>query len=186
MLKFKIEQLALCFVNDAAREQAERFLERCGLSGWVRDRVRATGTVEGVAGRNSAKLAFNYDAFDGKELELLQYDQGRNWMEDTLDEQQGCAVSHIGMHCSEEELADWRGVMADFNVPLAQEVWTDSHTNPRIAGCRRYHYVIYSTRHLIGVDMKFIVRRITDADEEQRQALAAAAPAPEFLPGAEA
>lgn len=174
MPQFKIEQLALRLpTSDGQRKIAMDFLARCGMSDWVLDSVEATGTVMGRASRNRATLQFNYSAFDGKELELLRYEKGTpNWL-DSVD--QGSAlVSHIGMHCSEEDLAEWRRVMADFNITLAQEVWTDSHSNPRIRGCRRYHYVIYDTRELIGVDMKFIVRRIINQEEEDRQAEIAA------------
>lgn len=165
MPQFKIEQLALAL--DPKREDlALKFLARCGIKDWTNDMVKATGTVYATSGKNEAHLRFNYDAFSGKELELLKYEKGPNWLQHSA---QLPAVSHIGMHCSEDDLADWRVVMAEFEIRLAQEVWTDSHSNPRIAGCRRYHYVIYNTRGLIGVDMKFIVRRIVNQDEEDDQ-----------------
>ena len=41
---------------------------------------------------------------------------------------------------------------------MAQEVFTESHTNPVIAGKRSYNYVIFDTREILGVDLKFIVR----------------------------
>lgn len=164
MPQFKIEQLALA-LNPKQRDVAMNFLSACGISNWTEDVVAATGTVFARSGANRAHLRFNYEAFDGKELELLEYVAGDNWLA-RLD---APIVSHIGMHCSEEDLKAWRKVMAEFNITLAQEVWTDSHTNPRIRNCRRYHYVIYETRGLIGVDMKFIVRNIIDETEEARQ-----------------
>lgn len=166
MTKFIIDQLALALPSGYENEKrALNFLRRCGMREWVEDTVAATGTVNGVSGSNVANLRFNYEAFDGKELELLKYQSGNNWLSG-VDKP---AVSHIGMHCTEADLREWRKLMAEFEVPLAQEVWTDSHTNPRIRNCRRYHYVIYATRDLIGVDMKFIVREITDQAEEDRQ-----------------
>jgi hypothetical protein len=36
---------------------------------------------------------------------------------------------------------------------------TISHTNPVIAGKRWYTYVIFDTRSILGIDLKFIVRR---------------------------
>lgn len=164
MPNFKIEQVALA-LNPKLEDRAIKFLADCGISGWTLDTVRATGTVFAKVGENVADLKFNYDAFAGNELELLKYTHGDNW----VGRLETPTVSHIGMHCDEEDLASWRAVMAKWGITLAQEVWTDSHTNLRIRNCRRYHYVIYETRHLIGVDMKFIVRRITDPAEEQRQ-----------------
>lgn len=152
-MKFKIEQLALV-INEGHRTLALEFLADIGITDWVEDTVRADGSVFGVAGQeNTAQLRFNYDAFDGKELELLRYTEGRNWIET-----QGACVSHIGMHCTASELVDWRAFMAWRSIPVAQEVFTSSHTNPVIAGKRRYNYVIFDTRWLIGVDLKFIVR----------------------------
>lgn len=165
MPTFKIEQLALR-LNPKRAEEALKFLAACGISNWTDDRVVASGTVHARSCENTANLRFNYDAFAGNELELLQYTRGENWLDREGSES---IVSHIGMHCEEADLAAWRRVMVQFQITLAQEVWTDSHTNPRIARCRRYHYVIYATRDLIGVDLKFIVRSIIDPAEEQRQ-----------------
>jgi len=150
-LKFRIEQVALC-PNDpvAARE----LLEAMGIGPWTDDTVAATGTVGGWAASNTANLAFNYSAMSGNELELLYYTRGDNWMAGHEGR-----VSHIGMHCTEEELTQWTEFFSARNIPVAQEVRTDSHTNPAIKDSRRYHYVIFDTRAILGVDVKFIVRR---------------------------
>jgi hypothetical protein len=42
---------------------------------------------------------------------------------------------------------------------VAQEVLTQSHTNPVISGKRWYNYVIFDTKDILGVDLKFIVRK---------------------------
>jgi hypothetical protein len=68
-------------------------------------------------------------------------------------------ASHIGMHCTEAELESWRAFFASRNIAVAQEVFTKSHTNPVIAGKREYHYVIFDTYGILGIDVKFIVRR---------------------------
>jgi hypothetical protein len=69
------------------------------------------------------------------------------------------SVSHLGMHCSAEELLKWRQFFADRSIAVAQEVMTQSHSNPAIAGQRWYNYVIFDTKDILGVDLKFIVRR---------------------------
>lgn len=161
-MQFKIQQLALV-LNPELEWEAMLFLKDCGISDWVRDNVKAYGSVRGNSAENVADLQFNYAAFDGNELEILRYVEGRNWIGD------GPTVSHLGMHVTEDELMQWRRLMAKHDIRVAQEVWTEKHTNPRIADCRRYHYVIFDTRYLIGVDMKFIVRRIIDEAEERRQ-----------------
>lgn len=179
-MKFKIDQLALHIPGagpDSPRERALEFLRRCGIDGWTEDRVRAEGVVYGRPASNAATLLFNYEAFAGKELEVIRYDDGDNWLdqrspwsETSHRRLRHAEVSHIGMHCTEEELLGWRALMSEFGIRVAQEVQTTLHTNPRIANCRRYNYVIFDTHPLIGVDMKFIVRSIIDEQEEARQA----------------
>jgi len=150
-MKFKIEQIALCVANPAA---AKALLTKLGAGEWANDHVVATGRVKGVGGTNEADLAFEYDMLtDAKELEVLKYTDGRNWMEREPD-----CVSHLGMHCTAAELEEFRAVLTQEGIPVVQEVRTLSHTNPAIRFSRRYHYVIFGTRPILGVDLKFIVR----------------------------
>lgn len=109
----------------------------------------------GYASNNEANLSFNYGLVTGNEFEVLDYTTGINWME-SFDRQN--SVSHLGMHCSAEELAKWREFFSARNIQVAQEVVTQSHTNPAIKDSRRYNYVIFDTKAVLGVDLKFIVR----------------------------
>jgi hypothetical protein len=69
-------------------------------------------------------------------------------------------VSHLGMHCTAEELDAFRRKFADMGIRVAQEVFTESHTNPfLLEQKRKYQYVIFDTRDILGADLKFIVRR---------------------------
>lgn len=150
-MKFEIEQVALCPENPAA---AIALLTDMGMSEWAHDHVVARGAVLGGAAVNEANLAFNYQGLDqATELEVLHYTKGANWMADVPPR-----VSHFGMHCSEEDLADWRAFFSERGIRVIQEVNTFSHTNPHIAGKRVYHYVIFDTYPILGVDIKFIVR----------------------------
>jgi hypothetical protein len=153
-LQFKIEQVAICPPN---KEAALRFMAELGIDpgAWVFDHVVATGQVFGEPGTNEADLNFNYDLLsEAKEFEILDYTTGANWME-----VRGPSVSHLGMHVDAEELSLWRDKMISLEIEIAQEVFTESHTNPAIAGKRLYEYVIFDTHHILGVDLKFIRRR---------------------------
>jgi len=163
--KFKIQQVAL-FPYDAKR--AKKLLCDLGLDQWTLDTVKANGQVFGRDAENTAELHFNYQAGNGAdeaagkplELEILDYTEGDNWMEEnssSLD-----SVSHLGMHCTAAELEQFRSYFAAEGIAVAQEVITQSHTNPVIDGQRRYNYVIFDTRDIIGVDLKFIVRLTQD------------------------
>ena len=88
---------------------------------------------------------------------MLHYTAGENWMEGY----RANSVSHLGMHCTELELAEWSVFFAQRGIHSIQDVDTNSHSNPVIAGKRWYHYCIFDTRDILGVDIKFIVRRDT-------------------------
>lgn len=152
-MKFIIEQVAIAPINPV---EAKVLLAEMGAQEWHNDHVVATGKVFGKNGTNEADLSFNYDLLDGKEFEVLDYTAGDNWI-DTFFRGRN-RVCHFGMHCSAEALVEWRKFFAKRNIPVAQEVFTDSHTNPVIAGKRKYNYVIFDTKGILGVDLKFIVR----------------------------
>lgn len=150
-LKFRIEQIALCPKDP---QKAIDLLTRMGAGEWARDHVKASGKVNHSGGTNEADLAFDYELLkDANELEVLHYTDGPNWMERSPN-----CVSHLGMHCSAEELLRWRKFMEDEGFQEIQAVRTFSHTNPAISTTRRYNYVIFDTREVLGVDVKFIVR----------------------------
>lgn len=153
-MKFVFEQLAIC-PPAGKREEALQLLQDIGLCDkFVMDNVTAVGEVFGEVGKNIAELAFNYSSLDqAREFEVLSYMAGPNWMES-----HDPSVSHFGMHCSAEELEQWRAFFFERNIKIAQEVRTLQHTNPTIKGRRWYTYVIFDTRPILGVDLKFIVR----------------------------
>lgn len=163
-LAFRIEQLAL-YPTDP--QLARDFLTQLGAGEWANDLVHARGEVFSQPTRNAAELSFEYNLMRGaSELEVLNYTSGPNWMD--VRDADPHRVSHLGMHCTEEELVRWREKFAALGVPVAQEVVTDTHTNPVIAGKRRYNYVIFDTYSILGVDLKFIVRLpAADTDEEE-------------------
>jgi len=152
-MKFKIEQIA---IRPKYPIRAKQLLSEIGAVDWSEDHVVATGKVFGHEGTNEADLSFNYDIFSGKEFEILNYTEGNNWMD--TDKRGRNSVSHLGMHCTNTELALWKTFFEERNIGIAQEVFTDSHTNVAIAGKRSYNYVIFDTKDILGVDLKFIVR----------------------------
>lgn len=157
--RFKVEQIALCPTNPM---KARKLLEDLGLTEWFVDNVHATGVVRGAIGENHALLQFNYQAGNGSdaaagkplELEVLHYTQGNNWMLKNPN-----SVSHLGMHCSAEELEQFRAYFYHNGIGIAQEVKTLAHTNQAIKDSRRYQYAIFDTKDILGVDLKFIVRK---------------------------
>jgi len=152
-MKFVIEQIAIAPADPI---RAKVLLSEMGAVEWHNDHVVATGKVFGKTGTNEADLSFNYELFGGKEFEVLDYTDGENWVDSLMRGRN--TVSHLGMHCTAEELVEWRKFFHERGYSVAQEVFTDSHTNPVIAGKRKYNYVIFDTKQVLGVDLKFIVR----------------------------
>jgi len=165
MPTFRIDQIALYPI---LTEPAIDLLRELGLTDWVQDTVQASGWVGDRPATNVAQLQFNYQAGNGSEggkpleLEVLEYVEGNNWMDEAIEAGQCSevgAVSHLGMHVTESELVEFEEILGRYGIDKAQQVMTHSHTNPAIKDTRRYRYVIFGTREIIGVDLKFIVRR---------------------------
>lgn len=159
-MKFTIEQIAIA-PKDPIR--AADLLRKMGAEEWTKDQVSARGYVKGEPNANTADLQFNYSLFAGNdskpgEFEILNYTGGNNWVDSATANQRNI-VSHLGMHVTNEQLIDWRKFFANEKIKIAQEVFTHNHTNPIIAGKRCYNYVIFDTRHILGVDIKLIVRQ---------------------------
>lgn len=151
MIKFRIEQIAIAPYNP---EAAIELLTALGAGEWAKDHVVASGEVFGWGQKNEADLAFNYQlCTGGKEFEVLHYTKGINWMD-----WRGNTVSHLGMHCTAEELVEFKEFFSRRHIGIAQEVVTSSHSNPVIAGKRTYNYCIFNTKKILSVDLKFIVR----------------------------
>lgn len=153
-MKFKIEQLAL---NPKDPALAFMLMQELGLTEWIHDGASAEGVVFGEPAKSVGNLSFNYDA-QPLELEILHYSSGRNWLEAYNKVPPASVASHIGTHCTAEELERWRAKLALHGIQVAQEVVTIAHTNPNVPPGRRYKYVIFDTRDIIGIDLKFIVR----------------------------
>lgn len=157
-----------------------------GLDQWIVDTVSAEGLtrpyVKGgrelkndvgpseevslLACRNEAQLNFNYQVDNGAkplEFEILDYKRGLNWLGTIRD----ATVSHFGMHCQESDLLEIEAIMTKHGCKIAQDVRTVSHTNPAIKDTRRYHYVIFNTREILGTDLKFIVRRNIQPERQE-------------------
>jgi hypothetical protein len=145
-----IEQVAIASGNP---QQIIEQMSIFGCNKWHHDEVVAKGKVFGVEAENVAELHFNYQL--GFELEILKYNQGPNWHQQRNPNcYTGPAfLSHMGLHATPEHMEQLYN-----KLPIAQEVWTHSHSNPAIAGKRKYHYVVFDTRDMFGFDLKLIER----------------------------
>lgn len=164
-----IQQVAF-YVPDMDRaKQAYRAL---GCKTWTDDIVTAQGKVhDGTFDDNGqikwpktiinvAHLAFNYEL--GTEIELIHYSAGANWhfAKGRIDADGQCSVpfaSHMSYHVD-----DMPGEVLKFTragLRVIQDVRTVSHTNPYLVkNGRRYNYVVFDSRGILGFDVKLIKR----------------------------
>lgn len=150
-----IEQIAL--INDSGNSLYHG-LSLLGAKEWSHDVVTTLARVGNDApAEQQAILHFNYEVIPGKELELIHYTSGTNWLERAKARS---GLSHMGMHVNS---IDGASIMlynaVGKELEIAQEAVTMSHTNPIIKDTRRYRYRIFNTRKLLGFDLKFIERR---------------------------
>jgi hypothetical protein len=163
-LAFKIEQIEIRPEN---RERARKLLEKIGLTNWIDDLAAACGTVGERTVQNVAQLSCCYDGEPAGplKLELINFPSGANCMDgitqtlsSKMGDDTGSIISHIGMHCTLAELAQWRALLNEEGIAVVQETTTTSHANPAVANSRRYLFCTFGTRHILGCDLKFIVR----------------------------
>jgi hypothetical protein len=153
--KTKIEQVAI-YSKDP--EKLKKALKILGCTEWSVDHVIAEGTVRDIPALNSADLHFNYQLGDF-EFEILEYKNGTNWHDqDALTHGVPATpfMSHLGVHVRSVDAV--KIDMKRLGFKVAQEVKTVSHTNPHIAGKRKYRYVIFDTLSLFGFYFKAIER----------------------------
>lgn len=159
----KFEQIAFYTPNIEASKDVYRYL---GCKTWMDDTVTARGRVgqreqkEPNTIINVATLAFNYDL--GIELELIKYNAGMNWHRKAgrIEDDGHCSVpflSHMAYHT--EGMADEKKRLLNSGFHIVQDVRTISHTSvPLMESGRRYNYVIFATRDVLGFDVKVIER----------------------------
>ncbi len=153
-----LDQIAI-YVSTAEEERMAKAAWGLTDAEWSEDYVIGRAVVHGEdVPRSRARLLFNYDL--GIELEILQYLEGDNWhahyQRSAPGDQfsghfrDGPFISHIGFHVND-------GPLPSLPFPLVQELWTEEHTNPHVAG-RKYHYRIFDTRAVNGCFSKYIKR----------------------------
>jgi len=151
-----------------------------GGSTWSHDHAYSRAVVAGYPEPKEVefKLFYNYEQdIPFKELELIQFLSLHNFHSvsnrgisplglyaPSLYEKLGSMgvdmpfISHLGIHCTEEEGKDWRFHLGQRDI---HPVWEDTsykHTNPIIAGKRTYHNIIFGSREALGFDFKACIR----------------------------
>jgi hypothetical protein len=168
-----VDQIAFLVSADAL-PNVQLFMGGLGHSDWATDRNVAQGTVFGQQTQVQGVLNFSYSYVNvkpgmtskGVEFELLTYDAPTQTNTDWHSARAAatgvplppCKLSHLGFHVPNVELVK-QHLVTEGGLVIAQEVLTESHTNPfLVAEGRKYHYLILDTEAILGYDLKFIQR----------------------------
>lgn len=156
-------------VPDHQHQESVDMLSVLGHSEWTTDTASLFGemwnpqtamyevsSVEGM-------MSFNYTMLGGRELEVLSY-RGRSHhslMGTTISNPRGF-ISHMSAHTEDVE-RDAAAVIRNLELAgmpsrVVHRFETFNHTNPAIAGKKRFKEVVIGTRFWIGYDIKFIQR----------------------------
>jgi len=154
------------FEQIAINDHADFPLMKMFSGDWKKDTVVSKGIIRDESNvgyrkiENTAMLRFNYHVFPGKELELISYIDGPNF----LNFVNYGAISHFGTHV--KSIDDYCTVLHDQGFMVIQNVITQSHQSPNVLPYRRYHYVIYGHDNL-HFKIKLIERiDVKDTDKE--------------------
>jgi len=156
----QIDQIA---IHDSREFAAQKMLNLMGAGSWSEDTVVAKGILlyDGmyIKCANTAVLKFNYRMIPGKELELIHYVAGKNF----LAFKTPGGLSHFGVHVI--SIIDLRAFMSERGFILVQEVISQSHQSFSVPAGRRYHYAIYEHP---STHMRWkLIQRINDINADQ-------------------
>jgi hypothetical protein len=157
----------IAFVSSNLSDEVRR-LSQLGASKWIHDTVDAVHLWEREPDPDTrtfgVRLAFNYELFPDKELELIQLLEGRTCQLIPL-----CGprvVSHVGYHVTdyvsdpdaiEREIVYWHGL----GSPCLQVSQTVRHAGTS----QRYRYAFVFDRHFPQPMWVKIIQRIGSGDD---------------------
>lgn len=133
-----------------------------GYSRWHYDEAVLVGLDRGELSRKQARMAFNYDIMP-LELEYVSYMGPRN----SQDSRDGSSpfISHLSTMVEDvdEKCAQ---LMMDFGIAPYHQFVTEQHSNPNVAGKKRFKEAIFDTAAMLGFDIKLIQRVPWDYGQE--------------------
>jgi hypothetical protein len=150
-------------------DQAVGALRHLGYTGWAEDTATLVGDMRGNTSVIQGRMSFNYDFIPGRELEIITYKgishHDRSGM---IDRMFGIPfLSHMSAHVDDIDSIEKEilSAIGRSDVRVVHRFETFNHTNPAIAGKKRFKEVIFGTRHLYGYDTK-IIQRLTEGPWE--------------------
>lgn len=136
-------------------------LRDIGLTDWFVDNVTAKGKMHERENIEVMEQCFStYEADDNSEIRTpVALELSRHIAGPTYNGIQRNFVSHLGMYVTEEQLDRFRIYFDNKWVAVLMDMDTTNHSDPSTNVTARFHYVVFDTRPIIGVDLMFIVRK---------------------------
>jgi hypothetical protein len=155
----KFHQVAIYALDPAA---AVYQWIQMGYDNWHRDTAVLVGQDRGQLVSKRAIMMFNYDIMP-LELEYVSY-MGRRNSSDSRDGSQPF-LSHLStiVEDVEEKCAE---LLVGYGLRPYHQFVTEQHTNPNVAGKKRFKEAIFDTASLLGFDIKLIQRVPWDYGQE--------------------
>lgn len=164
LFEFQFHQLAMyCPGGHSQAVRARDYWASLGYRNWSQDSARLVGILEGKEVTTVGTMWFNYDIMP-LELELLSYSGPSRWTDAKRTSEP--FPSHMSTY-TEDVLTDTRRLADELGYGPFHRFITQAHSNPRVAGKKRFIESIFATYHLLGYDTKLIQKVPHDYDDEQ-------------------
>lgn len=159
----QFHQLAMYFPHPCGLQSAREHWEGLGYVNWAHDSAELKGILFGREVVTRGEMWFNYDIMP-LELELLHYRGLSRW--DHVDPGAKPFPSHMSVY-TDDVLLDTKRMSDMLGYGPFHRFITQNHSNPAVAGKKRFIESIFATHSLLGYDTKFIQKVPHDYDDEQ-------------------
>lgn len=139
------------------------FWRGLGYTNWIHDTAELKGILFGEEVVTQGDMWFNYDIMP-MELELLHYNGKSRWSDTSPWVKP--FPSHMSTY-TDDVLTDTRRLTEMLGFPPFHRFVTQRHSNPGVAGKKRFIESIFATHTVLGYDVKFIQKVPHDYDDEQ-------------------
>lgn len=161
MFDYQFHQVAMYFPGGPW--QAKSYMNALGYSNWHSDRATLHGFLDTEEVNTEAVMCFNYDIMP-MELELLYYSGPSRWA--GVDALAHPFVSHMSVY-TDDVVADTKRMTQRFGAAPFHRFITKNHTNPRVAGKKRFIESIFNTHAIMGFDIKLIQKVPHDFNDDE-------------------
>lgn len=149
---YQVHQLAMYIPTRDGLFEAQSHWQGLGYTGWITDHAELKGILNGQETVTKATMLFNYDIMP-MEYELLHYSGPSRW--ENIPQWRNPFVSHVSIY-TDDVIFDTRKLCELLHTKPFHRFITQKHTNPGVAGKKRFIESIFNTHDLLGFDTKLI------------------------------